>query len=128
MDEQHFDSLRSWQPFQCQDDQVFLRLITIARGLWGRTTEDLRRQLLAPTPAIPAGCTLKELEQLGKNAEQMLRHDLARRRAFLTMPSQLRTDEFIVIGSERLSTLEARLEVARRAIHKLRKRNKRGDM
>jgi hypothetical protein len=122
VDEQHLDSLRCWQPFERQGDPAIARLVALSQALWGRTGEDLRRQLLAPAPAIPPGCTLLELEWLRRNAVQMLHHYLAFARTLPTTPNQLRPDEVIVVGTERFNTLEARLEVARRAIHKLRNR------
>jgi hypothetical protein len=59
MDEQEFDSLMQSRPFGRDDamraDLQLRRGVTLAIALWGRTPDDLQRQLLAPSPQIPSG-------------------------------------------------------------------------
>jgi len=68
MDEEEFDALRRWRPFGTEDamrlfnrdsSDIELRM-RLGAALWGRTSEDLRRQLLAPHPEIPPGFDLAD--------------------------------------------------------------------
>jgi hypothetical protein len=61
-DEEEFDSLMQWRPFGREDagraDAALLRRSTLGLALWGRTSADLQRQLLAVHPEIPSGFDL----------------------------------------------------------------------
>jgi hypothetical protein len=52
MDEEEFDSLMQWRSFGTDDaireDARLRRCATLGTALWGRTSEYLQRQLLAP--------------------------------------------------------------------------------
>jgi hypothetical protein len=59
MGEQEFDSLFPPRPFGTAEamrvEARLRRCGTLGLALWGRTSDDLRRQLLAPYPEIPSG-------------------------------------------------------------------------
>jgi hypothetical protein len=122
MEEKEFDSLRLWRQFEFQDAQHGGRLVAFALALWGRTPEDLRRQLLAPTPEVPPGCGLANLKQLEQQARLILAHYTKKVAKFPTILSQLHPNELIVVGGKSFNVLEARCEVGRRAIQYLENR------
>lgn len=68
MDEEEFDSLLQSRSFTTPDatlaDAQLRRRMTLAIALWGRTVEDLKRQLLAPSPEIPSGYDLTDFQEL----------------------------------------------------------------
>ena len=126
MDEQQFDAMRQWRGFSSGDarkiERQFQQLATFGLGLWGRTADDLRRQLALDHPEIPAGCVLADLQHLLGQARAMLS-------AYPTMDHNMRIlldrcvgTEAIKIHGERLTVLEARYEIARRAIEWLESR------
>jgi hypothetical protein len=67
MDEQEFDSVIR-QPFGTKDamreDARLRRCATLAGALFGRTPDNLQRQLLKPYPEIPSGFDLTDLREL----------------------------------------------------------------
>ncbi len=73
MDEHDFEASRGWKPFGGDAVKNAERLPAIALALWGRTTEDLRQQLLAPIPKMPLGCTIADLQTLERQATLMLK-------------------------------------------------------
>lgn len=119
MDEQDFDSLRRWQPFERQ--QVYPRLhrtVALATQLWGRTVDDLKRRLEAPHPEIPSGFDLEDFRQLEQYAKLLVAavanrnpKDLAYRIAF--------EGATFVVGTQTYTVAEARSEIVRRAIEYL---------
>lgn len=113
MDEHEFDSLR----FPPYDGKRFERLRKLARALWGLTVDDLRRQLLTSIPVIPSGFDLSDFQSLQQHAEAIFAAWTEKRYAWapLTLPT-------ISIGTQRLTFLEARCEVVRRAIEFLERR------
>ena len=125
MDEQEFDALFSSRPFGTQDalraDARWGRCGTLASLLFGRTPDDLRRQLLASHPEIPPGYDLSDFHVLQRHLEMVTTALSNQRNTWL---SHLRTAAFGVmqVGTQRLSVWEARLEVLRRAIDYLENR------
>jgi hypothetical protein len=75
MNEEQFDLLMGSRPFTREDaaraDTQLRRRVTLAIGLWGRTSDDLRRQLLTPSPEIPSGFGLADLWELQQSMEQI---------------------------------------------------------
>ena len=61
MDEQEFDSLFPAARLR--------RCGTLGLALWGRTSDDLRRQLRAPYPEIPSGFDLEDFRELQRFAQ-----------------------------------------------------------
>lgn len=119
MDEQEFDALFSSRPYGTQDamreDARRGRWGTLATLLFGRTPDDLRRQLLASHPEIPTGYDLTDFHDLQRHLE-LVSGALSNPRN--TWLSPLRTGAFgvIEVGTQRLSVWQARLEILRRAI------------
>jgi len=73
MDEQEFDSLFPARPFGTVEavraEARLRRCGTLGLALWGRTSDDLRRQLRAPYPEIPAGFDLEDFRELQRFAQ-----------------------------------------------------------
>lgn len=118
MDFEQFESLRQLRPFEITDvkrlDAQFRRRTALALALWGKTAEDLQRQLLAPHPEVPAGTSLDDLRDLQQSSLTTA--------WFLSKPSHrwLSSNTLsswtIFVGSRRLTAWEARFEVVHRAI------------
>ena len=104
MDGQEFDSLVE-------------RSATLTVGLWGRTPDDLQRQLLAPHPEIPSGFDLDDYRELLRSAEQISVPLIDPRYAVLAFSSQA-----IFVGTQSFTLWEARCEIVRRAIEYLESR------
>ncbi len=127
MDEQEFDAQMQLRPFGTAD---FLRAEAQARrgtalgmALWGKNSDDLQRQLLAPHPEIPAGFDVAGFRELQKSLWK-LAAGLNDSRLRLSSMASVRAycSSIIVVGTQRLTALEARCEIVRRAIEYLEKR------
>jgi hypothetical protein len=123
MDEQQFDSLFQ-QPFGRQDaiqaDARLRRCIALGIKLWGRTSDDLQRQLLSPYPEIPSGFDLEDFRELQRSA-QIISQNLGDPRNVWLSRSAI-SSATIFIGTQRFTAWEARCEIVRRAIEYLEKR------
>ena len=68
MDEEEFDSLIQAESFTTRDatllDAKLRRRTMLGLALWGRTLDELKRQLVAPHPEIPVGVDVAELREL----------------------------------------------------------------
>ena len=121
MDEQEFDSLMQSRPFGRDDamraDLQLRRGVTLAIALWGRTPDDLQRQLLAPSPEIPSGFDLTDLRELQRSAEKISAGMSDPRYAWLSRLAF--SSQTIFVGARRFTTWEARCEIVRRAIEYL---------
>jgi hypothetical protein len=118
MDEQEFDSLFS-VPFGTEDamriDARGRRFATLGSALWGKTVDDLERNLLAPHPEIPLGFDLADFQELQLMAQRILLYLSNPRSAWIsTLPPRT-----IIVGSARYTEWEARCEIVRRAIEHL---------
>ena len=102
------------------DEEAFQKLgrrVALANALWGRTANDLHRQLLARYPKIPASFDLADLRDLQQSA--------------LTISASWGGPKFawmspfaspdIFVGAQRFTAWEARCEIIRRAIEYLQK-------
>lgn len=130
MDEEEFDPLihsRGLQPFG-SGDAIRLaaqagRVTAAGIALWGRTSADLQRQLLAPRPEIPPGIELADLRGLQAWVEKILliveRAAHPRSPQLLSMPG---ASCVISVGSRQFTEWHARLEIVRRAIEYLENR------
>jgi hypothetical protein len=113
MDEEEFDALIQRRPFGTEDakraDFQFRRSLSLGIILFGKTAEDLRRQLLSTSPVIPSGFELADFRELLRTTEQlsaaMSRFSLA--------------SKTIVVGTQRYTEWEAQCEIIRRAIEYL---------
>jgi len=129
MDEQEFDSLVQGRTFGTENAmQADARLrrrmtlsATLGAALWGRTSGDLQRQLLAPHPEIPSGFDLPDFRELLRVTAQMISTlEATQRMAGLShLGLSART---IIIGGQGFTAWEARCEVVRRAIEYLENR------
>ncbi|HEV2195225.1 MAG TPA: hypothetical protein VGR55_06565 [Candidatus Acidoferrum sp.] len=119
MDEQEFDGLFSSHPYGTQDamreDARWRRCATLGTLLFGRTPDDLRRQLLASHPEIPPGYDLADFQDLQRHLE-MVSGALSNPRNTWLSPLGTAAFGVIEVGTQRLSVWEARLEILRRAI------------
>ncbi len=124
MDEEEFDSLMQSRPFGMYDaarvDARFRRRATLAAALWGRTSEDLQRQLFAPYPEIPFGFELADFRELQRSVQTISGRLNDPRYAWLS--ALLAPSWTIVVGTERFTVWEARCEIVRRAMEYLEKR------
>jgi len=126
MDEQEFDSLFPPRPFgtaeAMREDARLRRRATLGVALWGRTPDDLRRQLLAPYPEIPSGFDLGDFRELQRFA-QLISSRLASSRNVGLPPFPLATSSpAFFVGAQRFTPWEACCEILRRAIEHLEKR------
>ena len=124
MDEEEFDSLlKSSRPFTREDvmreEGRWRRCATLAIALWGRTPDDLQRQLLAPYPEIPTGFDLANFQDLQRRV-QLLSVGISDPRNALSRLAF--SSQTIFVGTQRYTASEARCEIVRRAIEYLENR------
>lgn len=124
MTEEEFDALMPWQPFRREDwmqSQAEVgRCATVGIALWGKTADDLQRQLNAIHPEIPAGCDLADLRSLQRYVQKVADAVNDPRNGWLSslaLPSWN-----LLIGTQTVTAWEARGEIVRRAIDYLEKR------
>jgi len=117
MDEHEFDSRFPMRPFESGDALKRAgRTAALGAKLWGMTPDHLQRQLLASTPATPAGFDLDDYRNLQRLAEMALR-DVTTSGPRHPLASLGTT--VILAGTQRYTVLEARCEIVRRAIERL---------
>jgi hypothetical protein len=93
--------------------------MTLGIALWGRTPEDLQRQLLAPSPEIPSGFDLADFRELQRSA-----HEISARLSdprFRWLSHLAFSSHTFFVGNQRFTAWEARCEIVRRAIEYLEK-------
>jgi hypothetical protein len=87
---------------------------TLGLALWGRTSADLQRQLLAAHPEIPSGFSLDDLRNLEREAHVISTLLSDPRFGFL---SHLAFCSWVIsAGTQLFTAWEARCEIVRRAI------------
>ena len=125
MDEQEFDLLFPQRPFgtaeAMQAEARLRRCGTLGLALWGRTSDDLRRQLLAPYPEIPSGFDLEDFRELQRFA-QLISAGLASSRNWLPPFPLATSSPTFFVGTQRFTPWEACCEILRRAIEYLESR------
>lgn len=126
MNEQEFDSMFPARPFgtaeAMREDARLRRRATLGIALWGRTPDDLRRQLLAPYPEIPSGFDFEDFHELQRFAH-LISSGLASSRNAGLPPFPLATSSpAIFVGTQTFTPWEACCEILRRAIEHLEKR------
>ena len=129
MDEEEFDALMKLRPFGTEDAMHWYAQIrgdiglgmTLGSALWGGTSEDLQRQLLAPHPEIPSGFDLADFRKLLHWTAQMSSAVLAVQRMRGLSPAVL-PPAAVFVGTHGFTMWEARCEIVRRAIDYLEKR------
>lgn len=124
MNEEEFDSLMQSRPFGTKDalraDAQLRHNIALGIALWGRTPEDLKRQLLAPYPEIPANFDLADLRELQRSAWIIAKALEDSRNVQLSRLAL--SSATVVVGTQRFTAWEARCEIVRRAIEHLENR------
>jgi hypothetical protein len=129
VNEEEFDALMKSRPFGTRDVvhwEAELRAntslaMTLGVALWGKTSEDVQRQLLASHPEIPAGFDLADFSKLLQWTATLASSVLALHRMRGVPPSILPSPT-VFAGSHGLTLWEARCEIVRRAIEYLEKR------
>ena len=129
MDEQEFDALFQ-RPFGRADfqraDAQWGRSATLASALFGRTPEDLRRQLVASRPEIPSGFDLSDFRALERHVQTIsglvLSGSSNPRMAWLSPWLTQFASAIITVDGQRYTAWEARCEIVRRAIEYLESR------
>jgi hypothetical protein len=96
-------------------------VMTLGVALWGKTSEDAQRQLLASHPNIPAEFDLADFRKLPQWTAKTASAVLALQRMRDVPPSILPSPS-VFVGSQGLTLWEARCEIVRRAIEYLEKR------
>jgi hypothetical protein len=125
MTEEEFDSLMRARSFGTEDarrlETQMLRgtalLATLGASLWGKTDDDLRRQLLRSYPAIPPGFGVHDLHELLHVTAQMI----TAISAMVGLSHLFDTSPRIVVHAQSYTLWEARCEIVRRAIEHLEK-------
>lgn len=130
MDEQEFDARFPCRPFGREDfqraDAQWGRCATLAAALFGRTPDDLRRQLVASHPDIPSGFSLTDFLDLQRHVETIAGLVLIGpsnpRMAWMAAWSARMALMTIAVGTQSFTVWEARCEIVRRAIEYLESR------
>ncbi len=124
MDEEEFDAMMGARPWRLEDakrlEGQWSRSATLGIALWGKTSADLQRQLLAPYPEIPSGFALADFRDLLRTATNLAR--LSRDPRYSAIAAMGHSSATITVGTEQFTAWEARCEVVRRAIEYLEKR------
>jgi hypothetical protein len=119
MKEEEFDSLMQGRSFGTEDamraDTQWRRIFALGAALWGRTPDDLQRQLLAPHPEIPPGIGLTHLRELLRSVEAILAAFHDEKNALASISIAL-SSPAITIGTQQFTMWEARCEIVHRAI------------
>jgi hypothetical protein len=129
MDEQEFDAL-FLRPFGREDfqrlDAQWGRSATLASALFGRTPEELRRQLVASHPQIPSGFALADFRDLERHVQTIsglvLSGSSNPRMAWLSPWLSQFASASITVDGQSYTVWEARCEIVRRAIEYLESR------
>jgi hypothetical protein len=132
MDEEEFDSWmqsRQSRPLGREDamraEAQLLRgrklLATLGVALWGRTSGDLQRQLLAVSPEVPSGFDLPDFQALLQVTTQII-SGLQPAQKIASLSHLVLSQPTIFVGTQAFTEWEARREVLRRTIEYLEKR------
>jgi hypothetical protein len=118
MTEEEFESSMGLVPFGTEDaaraEAQVHRCMSLEIALWGRTAQDLQRQLLALHPEIPPDFDLEELRRLHRTT---LAISVAK-----WLPRTILSGPIVFAGERSFTTWEARCEIVRRAIEHLESR------
>jgi hypothetical protein len=121
MTDEEFDSSMGSRPFGTADameaEAQMRRCVALGVALWGRTSDDLQRQLLAPYPEIPSGFVLSDFLNLQQTVQTI--SGGSSDPLCVWLPRSILYSRTILIGNERFTTWEARCEIVRRTIEYL---------
>jgi hypothetical protein len=122
MDEETFDSLHRLLPFTSADaanaEARLRRCMPLGIALFGKTSDDLRRQLSLPHPEIPPGFDLADFEELHRMTQTFA--EIASRPADPRFAWLSRSSFHSLVGMRSFNDWEARIEIVRRALDYLR--------
>ena len=129
MDEHEFDAL-FLRPFGREDFQRAEagvgRCGALAAALFGRTPEELRRQLVAPQTDVPSGFALGDFRNLERHVQTIsglvLSGSSDPRLAWLSPWLTQFASATVTVDGQRYTAWEARCEIVRRAIEYLERR------
>ena len=118
MDEDELGWIGKLQPFgtteAAQWEARLGRCDSLGKALWGRTAEDLRRQLQKPHPDLPRGFALEDFQVLLRESSRLALLNLDDpRNAWVR---RLVHPGTMSVGTQQLTEWEARAEIVRRAI------------
>jgi hypothetical protein len=104
-------------------DARMRRSATLAQALWGKTLQDLERQLVAPHPALPPTFDLADYRELERSTQRVLvllkSERVARLLAAMNSTFVAAMKSTVIIGTTKYTEMEARHEIVRRAIEYL---------
>ena len=124
MDEEEFDALTHLRPLEADDvmrtEAQARRSTALGVALWGRSSADLQRQLLARYPEIPSGFVFCDFWNLLRSTERISEGLADPRRAWLRPFA--RSSATISAGTQQFTVWEARCEIVHRAIQYLESR------
>ncbi len=121
MNEEDFDSSMGSRLFGTADamqaEAQLRRCIALGAALWGKTSDGLQRQLLAPYPEIPSGFDLADFQKLQQNIQII--SEASDDPRFSWFPRSALSSPTVFVGTQRFTAGEARCEIVRRAIEYL---------
>jgi hypothetical protein len=119
MDEDELGWIGKLRPFGTADaaqlEAQVGRCASLGQALWGRTAEDLRRQLQKSSPDVPPGFDLADFQLLQRESSRFASMNLDDPRNAWARP-MLAFPKSIQVGTQRFTEWEARAEIIRRAI------------
>jgi hypothetical protein len=126
MNEEEFDALMKSRSFGTGDVGQWEAeqrantglVMTLGVALWGKTSQETQRQLLASHPQMPPGFDLADFRKLLQLTAKLASAVLVLQRMRGGLPSTL-PPASVFIGSQGLTLWEARCEIVRRAIEYL---------
>jgi hypothetical protein len=123
MKEEEFDALMQGRSFGTKDamraETQLRRIFTLGAEVWGKTPDDLKRQLSAPHPEIRPGIELSDLQELLRRVETILAAFHDPKNAWLAPSVVALSSPTIAVGTQQFTAWEARCEIVRRAIRYL---------
>lgn len=115
MTDRESDWLLQLQPYGTKEAMRAQRWMVLALALFGTSIDALQRQLLVPSPELPSGFALSDFQELRRHLQSALVSANNPRKAWV-YPWPPPT---LVVGSQRLTVLEACCEIVQRAIEYL---------
>ncbi len=129
MNDDELDALIGSRPFGTKDamraEAQMRRRMALARtlgvALWGKTSDDLQRQLLKQRPELPSGFDLADFRELLDYSTQAMSATVAAHK-WSGLSHLVSSSRTIFVGAESFTFWEARCEIVRRAIEYLEER------
>jgi hypothetical protein len=130
MNEEEFDALMKSRRFGTEDvvhweGELLANTglsMTLGDRLWGKTSEDAQRQLLAPYPKLPEAFELADFRKLLQFTAKMAPAVSAIQRMRSSASPSTHPTATVFVRSQGFTLWEARCEIVRRAIEYLENR------